>query len=120
MNADPITLWSTLCRIAGERQLQDKKWGEQNHPDHDPTLSDREPQRLAEEYEIPTAARAKFICQEAFRKGQGSWATILIEEVGEAIGAGTPEDLKQELVQVAAVCVAWIQCIERRHWKAVV
>jgi len=40
------------------------------------------------------------------------WLTILMEEVGEAAKAalqGKVVDLGMELVQVAAVCVAWLE-----------
>jgi len=46
-----------------------------------------------------------------------TWATILIEEVGEACKevneAVSVERLREELIQVAAVAVAWIECIDR-------
>ena len=55
------------------------------------------------------------------------WLAVLMEEVGEAaqvsndeaLGKLSPEgaekDLKAELVQVAAVAVAWLEAIERRE-----
>jgi NTP pyrophosphatase (non-canonical NTP hydrolase) len=49
------------------------------------------------------------------------WLTILSEEVGEAAKEvldarfdNTWADLRKELVQVAAVVVAWIEAIDRR------
>ena len=50
------------------------------------------------------------------------WAIILMEEVGEAAKAILDQspsgDLKDELVQVAAVCISWLQAMEdsRRRW----
>lgn len=44
------------------------------------------------------------------------WNTILVEEVGEVSNAINEKDwdnLKKELVQVAAVAVAWLESIER-------
>jgi len=41
------------------------------------------------------------------------WLTILVEEVGEsaeAILKGLPE-LKDEIVQIAAVALAWLECL---------
>lgn len=42
------------------------------------------------------------------------WLTILAEEVGECakgiLKHHTPEMLEQEVVQVAAVAVAWLEC----------
>ena len=69
------------------------------------------PQRLAEHHEIPTAGRAKFICDESARRGGLTWAAILIEEVAEAIEAAaiygdTSDEARSEVVQVAAVTLA--------------
>ena len=47
-----------------------------------------------------------------------TWSVILGEEVGEvcqAILADDTEQVEKELVQVAAVAVAWLECIERRE-----
>lgn len=76
-----------LDHVAAERERQDEKWGEQNHLDW-------------------------------------VWNAILMEEVGEAaeevlttaFGAAAKGhgDLRSELVQVAAVAVAWIEAIDRR------
>ncbi|WP_230685442.1 hypothetical protein, partial [Streptococcus pneumoniae] len=70
----------------------DAKWGEQNHPDVDRVLTDRaggcRPQRMAEEYGVPDATRAKAGCDAAAKIGQCTWAHILVEEVAEAIEAG--------------------------------
>ena len=40
------------------------------------------------------------------------WTTVLAEEFGEvarAVLENNPEELRRELVQVAAVCVAWLE-----------
>jgi len=45
------------------------------------------------------------------------WLGVLMEEVGEAAKAlieGKFAHARVELVQCAAVCVAWIECIDRR------
>lgn len=78
--------------IQKERQEQDKIWGEQNHNDL-------------------------------------KWLAILMEEIGEVsedinelyptIGKcydlRIKEDLRAELIQVAAVCIAWLESIERNY-----
>lgn len=46
-----------------------------------------------------------------------SWDLILLEEVYEALAESNRERLRQELVQVAAVCIAWIEAIDRRKDK---
>ncbi len=91
--------------VKGERKRQDEKWGEQNH-------------------------------------GPSRWSDILMEEVGEVskailencgpglivtnpVGLGFSDVIpfstegeqavRKELVHVAAVAVAWIECIDRRN-----
>lgn len=49
------------------------------------------------------------------------WYTILGEECGE-IGRGVmrnEENLKEELIQTAAICVAWLETIDRKDLKAI-
>lgn len=73
-----------LRQVESERHKQSKKWGEQNH--------------------------------DGYR-----WLAILGEEVGEAnkamlqteFGGSSVEHLREELIQVAAVAVAFIECIDR-------
>ena len=87
---------AVLTQVIVERAQQDAKWGEQNHND--------------------------FV-----------WAAGLGEEFGEACQAalkasgdedGTPRpemwspQLRMELIQVAAVAVAWVECIDRRRSHA--
>jgi hypothetical protein len=71
--------------IRYERQAQDKKWGIQN-------------------------------------RSNLRWLAILMEEVGELAMCllnskhkGHPDYLRnKELIQVAAVCVAWMECLARK------
>jgi hypothetical protein len=46
--------------------------------------------------------------------GACTWMRILREEVAEAFGAETPEALRAELVQIAAVARNWAETIDRR------
>lgn len=75
---------SVLDEVATERAHQDDRWGEQNQDD--------------------------FV-----------WGAILAEEVGEVNRAMLEArygngggNLREELLQVAAVAVAWVECIDRR------
>jgi len=100
----PETL-SVLERVAAERQRQMEKWGHQRHPDD----TGGEGLRLA-------ANLARTICQgaAAHTPGGPGWRLILNEEVAEAFAETDPEKLLGELVQVMAVCSAWIEDIESR------
>lgn len=90
--------------LAAERARQDAKWGPQNHPGVDPFV----------DYGIPTADVARTACETAAKQRSVTWGHILVEELAEALEAGSEAALRRELVQVAAVAVAWIECIDRR------
>lgn len=86
----PPEMKRALFSVLLERQRQDQKWGEQNHA-------------------FPV------------------WLAILSEEVGEMsqaflklnFGGKTPErskNFREELVQVAAVALAMIECCDRNGW----
>lgn len=100
-----------LLLVKEERERQDAKWGEQNHPDWTPNPLGVNPV-------IDPARHAKGVCDEKFKAGQGSYSDILLEEVAEAhdeAKAGNVDALYTELVQVAAVAVEWIEAIDRRE-----
>lgn len=88
--------------ILDERVSQEAKWGEQNHPNgtggYDASKQ---------------ASRARDICNDAFARGNGTWCLILMEEVYEAWAESDPQKLRAELIQVAAVAVAWVEAIDR-------
>lgn len=110
---------AVLDEVRSERVRQDARWGEQNHPDFDPVLLGRPggcaPERMAEEYGVLSESQAKRFCEAAFSSGHGTYAHILTEEVAEVIGTcnGTKTDLRTELIQVAAVAVAWVEKLDR-------
>lgn len=117
----PIT-YATAWEVVVERERQINKWGHGVPPDLNPILTNREggadPQRHAEELEIPTGPRAKFICKNAAANGQDNFGAILVEEVAEAIEAAAmanDDDLYKELIQVAAVAVKWAEAVFQRN-----
>lgn len=108
-------------RVRAERRRQIAKWGRGDHPNVCPVLSGRPggatPQRYAEDLEIPTADRARFILHRAAETSRLSWTHILVEELAEAVEAaavGERRHLQEELAQVAAVAVAWLEALEVR------
>lgn len=97
-----------LGDIAMERAKQDAKWGEQNHRDIPRTAAGK----IRE-----SADRSRVACEKAARAGTLSWAHILDEEFCEAMAEaaeGNEDKLRAELIQVAAVATAWVECIDRR------
>lgn len=102
-------------KIQYERTRQNEKWGEQNHPMLDPVLLNRSPERMCEEYEIPSETRAKQMCDINFRRGTGTWMHILVEEISEVASCGDNTELmRKELIQTAAVVVAMIESLDRK------
>lgn len=103
---------ATICdEILVERQRQDDRWGEQNHPDGTgPRIIDRVSMRQLSY----ARERAREVYEEHARKRTITWRDILLEEVYEALAEGEPETLRAELIQVAAVAAAWAEAIDRR------
>lgn len=93
---------NVLDELFQERLSQDAQWGEQNHPDG---TGGAESAALAEQ--------AKALCKEHAALGTVTWAHILTEEMFEAFAETDKVRLRAELVQCAAVCVAWIQKLDR-------
>ena len=54
-------------------------------------------------------------CDRATEKGNLTWRHILLEEVYEALVEETPDKLRAELIQCAAVCIAWIEALDKRR-----
>lgn len=103
----------TICDrdIIAERWRQLRKWGHQKHPDVGG---------------IPAAADAKRALYDEMawrhkrdndlnaKAGTVGWDGILLEEVYEALAESERDALRAELVQVAAVCVAWVEDLDNR------
>lgn len=92
-------------KIDAERDRQHKMWGEQNHPNFSDNIQNW----------LPKAWEAQRVCEDAFKNGKGSWGHILFEEVAETYEAKSEEHLKEEIIQVMAVCEAWLESIDRNH-----
>lgn len=114
--AESSTRGRIFSALSAERDRQDAKWGPvRMHPNVDPALAARGAghQRICEEHEIPTANRAKQLCELARSRGEISWTAILVEEVCEAIEVhDDPVKLREELVQVGAVVVKWLEALD--------
>lgn len=93
-----------FAAIGDERIRQIQKWGPQHHPDGTGALG--------------YAAHAGFYKSwndTAEAAGiEAVWSDILLEELFEALAEKDQALLRAELVQVAAVAVAWIEDIDGR------
>jgi hypothetical protein len=90
-------------QIADERVRQDAKFGE---------LRDYE-DGTGGPGSAEAAELLRAVCKAGDTDGD-TWAKILAEEVAEAFAETDPAALRKELVQVAAVAVAWIEGLDRR------
>jgi len=103
-----------LSEIKAERQRQEEKWGQQEHPILDQRLLTFGPERMCDEYELPSEDRARELCEYRSRTGTLTYMHILIEEISEAASCGkNVEELRKELIQCAAVTVAMIESLDR-------
>ncbi len=93
---------SVSNEVTAERQEQHSKWGEQNH---DNGTGGAMSESMAVALKKRTDSKTK--------KGTLTWMDILAEEIAEAFAETDPDKLRTELVQVAAVAVAWVECIDR-------
>lgn len=103
MSAEPSTTRLVLAEVMDERIRQDLKWGVQNHLDG-----------TGRPHSTHKPVRARRDCEMAFAAGRGTWRHIFIEEVAEAEAESDVARLREELIQVAAVAVAWVEAIDRR------
>src|SRR5882672_9602900 len=92
---------SVLAVVAQERYNQTCKFGVQDLP-NGTSLENK-----------ARADRARVVADSNDYFGKLTWADILREEVAEAMAEEDPVLLRAELVQVAAVAVAWIEALYR-------
>lgn len=66
-------------------------------------------------YGLPSETEAKQRTDSRSDAGVVTWVDILVEELCEAVDAESPERMRAELVQVAAMAVAMIEHIDGGH-----
>lgn len=99
--ADP---WdAVLVDVLVERRRQHATWGECDYPDGTGRPGD---------VERADADRAR--CRANASKTH-NWRDILQEEVSEAFAETDLERLREELLQVAALVIHWIEALDRRR-----
>jgi len=95
--------------IKAERKRQDEKWGVQDLPMVDKSFNYQDTMEMLD--------HVREINGISFAYGNGSWYYILKEEIYEAFVESDPERQREEMIQVAAVAVAIIECLDRKKEK---
>ncbi|MEU0087218.1 hypothetical protein [Streptomyces sp. NPDC006274] len=98
--------------IDRERQTQLAKFGDQHH--RDGTGPDRVWSFTGPASFVASTAREAVEQLAAEGDGYVSWLDIALEEFAEAAAESDPARLRAELIQVAAICAAWIYDIDTR------
>jgi hypothetical protein len=100
--------------IRAAKHQQDKRWRGQILRDE---LSPRDPWKC---HRIAPPDYIHKCYADAAKRGILTWTHILLAGVASAIDATGPETqaaLRENLVQVAAMAAAWVECIDRRAAK---
>lgn len=106
--------FAAIAGISQERQNQITKWGEQSHPDGTgPDLPPVFPIYWGDSLST-IADRARYECDMHADADEVTWLDILLEEVFEAAAEEDKAKLRKELIQVAAVCAAWVEDLDTR------
>jgi hypothetical protein len=103
----PTFTTQALMEVRAERDRQDMKWGPQDHAMIFARSSTEGFDRLATYWKKENDFRVK--------EGLLSWDGVLLEEVAEALAETDPVKQEQELIQVAAVAVAMVECSRRNR-----
>ena len=103
---------NTLNEVLQERYKQEIKWGEQNHPNgtYPGCISN-----MIDDGESSAPYDARNLCERKAKDGFITYAHILWEEFCEAMDEVDDNKLRKELIQVAAVAVAWVECIDKKN-----
>ncbi len=96
-----------FAAIQREQDRQIAKWGVQDHPSFDANA--------IKEERVTLCNTLKGMVDASARRGTLVWEEIMSEEVAEAFcEMDNDENLKAELIQIAAVALSWIESINRK------
>ena len=111
---------SVLKEVRAEREAQEAKWGEQNHPwaGPEPKFEGQIQTPWTTWIEQPTW---KFRSQQSAKdavalmtqEGTLGYCDILMEEIYEVLDEADIQAVRTELIQIAAVAVAAVESIDR-------
>lgn len=116
MELDTNITREILGELFNERMAQHTKFGQQNYPIIRPNLKMVPKDYCCSSYGIPYEFAAKWTTHTLGGYGQLSFLDILIEEISEVASCNKDEgtqNLRKELIQVAAVAVAMVESLDR-------
>jgi hypothetical protein len=102
---------AVLDLVLNERREQEARYGEGNETILDGSGS-------GARWLLPFTGESAFGIQERLREDYGdfetetgapTWLHLVREEVAEAFQESDPDRLAEELIQVAALCVSWVE-----------
>lgn len=111
-----IEMFAVLSEVAAERVRQVERYG------HNENLEDGTGPDVAWLFPLSSASATEV--EAGFRSfyedyedahGQPTWSLLVREELAEAFAETDPTLLQAELIQVAALCVSWVEKIRRRQ-----
>lgn len=105
--------WEALSDVESEVLVHLTKWGEQHHEDH---TGDKTAFMFHNVRILADVLRRRNDINHS--EDHDQWATILLEEVFEALSEEDNDKLYHELKQVAAVAVSWMTDIRSRNGTA--
>jgi hypothetical protein len=101
----PMTRVHVLAEIEAEQAIE--YGSDEDHPDGTGFAYLRE-----------HAKKARHERRVAFASGRGTWRHLLRAKYRGALACKEPDQLRAELIQVAAAAVAWVEAIDRRESHA--
>ena len=102
---------SKACQIVLDEVLDDRRFTHSYHNERN--LPDG-----TGEFYAPEALRAARNVTQQRKQGSLTWRDLMIDEAIRATCQTDPEDLRDELVELASLVVEWIEAIDRREGGA--
>lgn len=103
---------SIYDEIKDKRAKQHEKWGEQNYHSLPPTGRAYITYTLI----LPEEMAIKELVNKEHSENKQNWASIALEEFLEVVNAPNDYERREELLDLAAVIVQQIECIDRNGW----
>ncbi len=112
---------TAVADVIAERERQEVRWGEQNHPiieTRDDIPASFRALIAKDRHGVMDASLAKRRCDALAQQGRVTFMDIFVEEVAElveaaAIHGDASDEARAEAVQVAAVALAIVERIDR-------